>query len=130
MDRGIRDLERRAATDPEAAAALVRERDRRAETIEDCSTLSIWRRFVGLRVYVEGARMNYVGDLLWVTAGPDGQPSLLVFSRLWRVGEWGRSGPDSRYTIEFPATEAHPQSISACAVDQGPGLMPWDWSPD
>ena len=120
MDNELRKLERLAATgDEEAAHKLERARNRFGE-----SRVALLRKFVGRDVYVEGARLNYLGLLLGVTSAPDGSPAELLFSPLHRVGEWGREGPEENYTMEIPTEPGLPACIPWTAVDQF-GLTPW-----
>lgn len=119
-DTKRREMERAAALgDQEAAARLARDRNRVGE-----GRVSLLRRYVGRVVYIEGARMNYLGTLSGVTAGADGGPAELLFSALTRVGDWGRNGPNQAHCQDMPASEELPAMVPWAAVDQF-SLSPW-----
>ena len=124
-DTDRRELQRKLAADPDdqrSAHKLARLESRIGE-----GRLAFLRRFCGQFIYLEGARMNYLGTLMDVTGSPSGDPSELLFSRLQRVGDWGREGPDESRTMELPASEDHPQVVPWHSVDQF-GLAPGGWA--
>lgn len=103
----------------EEARTFARDRERCLE-----GPLARLRRYVGRDVYLEGARMNYCGILLEVLADAAGDPAYLLFARLWRVGDWDRTGPAAAYAQLLPVEEGLPQWVPWGAVD-GFGLAPW-----
>jgi len=122
MDNKRRELERKALSgDIEAAAALERSLNRSGE-----GRLALFRRFIGETVYIEGARMNYYGQLSGVTGAPDGSPAELLFATLFRVGDWDENGPSVNRTQEMPCTAAHPGILPYAAIDQF-SLVPSHW---
>ena len=70
------------------------------------------RRFLGLWVYVEGARMNYRGLLREVHVAPDGKVVALVLEPAWRLGWWDtpEGGPRQGYHFKL----------------NGPVIVPWE----
>lgn len=78
----------------------LRQLDRR-EVANGRGPLAHLRTLVGSWVYVEGARLNYRGLLKDVMANERGQPEALILEPGYRVGDWGRQGPDSNYEIDM-----------------------------
>lgn len=109
-----------AAGDKQAAADMARAEHRAGGG-------RVWRlrRYVGRQVYIEGARMNYVGTLADVTATAEGDPAELLFSQLTRVGDWNREGINENYSKAMPASEDLPAWVPWNAVDQF-SLSPWE----
>lgn len=89
--------------------------------------LAMLRRYVGRWVYVEGARMNYVGILAGVTSLGNGDPAELLWERVWRMGDWNRTGPLTQNAMELTIERGLPQWTPWNAVD-GFGLAPAGWS--
>ena len=123
-DRERRTLERQMAADPDDEDAVARLA--RMETHAGEGQLATVRRYIGRWCYVEGARMNYVGILCSVTGTPSGDPAALLWERLWRVGDWGRSGPAANHTMEMTTEIGLPQWLPWLAIDAF-GLMPESW---
>jgi len=114
-DKRIRELEKAAAGgDTDAAAELERVRSR---SFQDPMT-AYFSKFIGKEIYIEGARMNYLGKLLGVAQAPDGQPTGLLMSPIQRVGDWSRTGPDHEHVMEMPSSEELPGLIPTAAIDQ------------
>jgi hypothetical protein len=112
-----RKAERNARANPADADAV-----RRAGNMEFQGRLDLWRGYIGKRVYIEGARMNYVGKLEQVFAMADGGPGELVLTSLSRVGDWNEQGPRAEYTFLMPGTCIVPVN----AIDQF-GEAPDGW---
>jgi hypothetical protein len=121
-DQEMQDLRRKAAIgDTEAGEQLERLKARMG-----ASRVDRVRAFIGRRVYIEGARMNYIGILEAVTSDAQAAPAELWFSALIRVGEWNANGPRAQYCQEMPTEEGLYQCIPWNAIDNF-GLLPNHW---
>lgn len=82
-------------------------------------------RFIGQWVYLEGYKMNYRGVLLDVIPGTSNADAQLVFSPLFRVGEWGDE-PDGTYEEEMESSQEFPRIVPFGSVTDF-GLMQAHW---
>lgn len=86
------------------------------------------RALIGEVVYLEGVRMNYLGVLMDVPSVM-GEPQALIFSELWRVGEWGGETdlPVPRFCFRMPASPEKPRIVPWEGVGGEFGLAPDGW---
>ncbi len=126
-DQARREAQRKLAQDQgdEAAQRQVARAEARSGHVTRVERL---RRFVGRWVYVEGARMNYIGCLVAVTETYTGDPAELLLERLFRVGDWNADGPNDQHCYEMPTEEGLPAFLPWCAVDEL-NLCPAEWVP-
>lgn len=70
------------------------------------------RTFVGVWVYVEGARMNYRGLLTEVFVEPSGRIEAIMLEPAWRLGWWEtpEAGPRSGYHFKLEGAAVVPWS--------------------
>lgn len=89
------------------------------------SLAAILARFVGRWIYAETYKMNYRGLLAGVVTNGAGDPTALLFSILYRTGEWGNQ-PDATYEENMEASEGFPRVIQWDSVTDF-GLQQTHW---
>jgi len=86
----------------------------REPTAPDAFESTLRNVFMGEEIYIEGARMNYVGKLVSVQSSGNG--TALWFDPLVRVGDWGRQGPEPGSCMTMG--NGKPAAIMLSSVEQ------------
>lgn len=123
-DERRREKERQAATGgPEDIQRSLHEAARATGE----GRMATFRNYIGKRVYIEGARMNWRGVMVGFYLMPSGDVGELALHPCARIGEWDENGVQKAYEEVFPTSENNPALIPWVGGVTFMALEPLHW---